>query len=80
MGHHLAWKAALGTTVPVGDPIVSIHHEFSEITQVAQSCDRIDGPNLASMELVARQLQLSEDRYKDKLVCSRPLGVTSSFS
>eukprot|EP00959_Pyramimonas_sp_CCMP1952_P051041 1066327-Pyramimonas_sp.AAC.1 len=42
--------------------------------QVAQSCDQLDGSNLASLELVARQLQLCEERCKDKLVSSRSLG------
>eukprot|EP00959_Pyramimonas_sp_CCMP1952_P061104 1276922-Pyramimonas_sp.AAC.1 len=42
MGRHLAWKAALGSTVPVDDPIVSMRRGFSKIMQVAQSCDQID--------------------------------------
>eukprot|EP00959_Pyramimonas_sp_CCMP1952_P201055 4204825-Pyramimonas_sp.AAC.1 len=43
MVHHLAWKAALGSTVPVDHPIVSMHREFPKIMQVAQSCDQLDG-------------------------------------
>eukprot|EP00959_Pyramimonas_sp_CCMP1952_P153909 3220022-Pyramimonas_sp.AAC.1 len=58
MGHHLAWKATLGPTVPADNPIVSTHREFSKIVQVAHSHDQIDGSNLTSMELVARHLQL----------------------
>ena len=34
-----------------------------------------DGSNLASLELVARQLQLCEERYKDELLSSRGSGA-----
>ncbi|CAK0808748.1 unnamed protein product, partial [Prorocentrum cordatum] len=74
LGHHLAWKAGLGVGVPPDDPIVSVHFEYSKIVQVAQPHDQIDGSNLARLELAARQLQLCEERCKDKLVGSRSPG------
>jgi len=75
LGHHLAWKGALGASVSPDDPIVTMHYEFSKIMQVAQSYDQLDGSNLASLELVARQLQLCEERCKDKLVSARGSGA-----
>ena len=74
MGHHVAWKASLGASVGPDDPIVHMHAEFSKLMQTMCTYDQLDGANLACGELVARQLQLCEEKYKDKILAQRGGG------
>ena len=66
LGHHVQWRSNIKLTVD--DITVSSHLEFSKIFETALCYDQLDVSNLGALELVARQLQLCEERYRDKIL------------
>ena len=70
LGHHVQWRSLI--QLALDDIIVSTHLEFSKIFETALCYDQLEISNLASLELVARQLQLCEERHRDRILGTKP--------
>ena len=68
VGHHIAFRSAC--RLGLDDPIMLLHSEMSKIFQTALCYDQLDASNIASLELICRQIQLCEERLKDVLLGS----------
>lgn len=66
VGHHIAFRSAC--RLGLDDPAMLLHSELSKIFQTALCYDQVDASNLASMELICRQLQLCEEKLKDRIL------------
>ena len=66
LGHHVQWRSLI--RLNLDDIVVSTHLEFSKIYETALCYDQLDVSNLGALELVARQLQLCEERHRDKIL------------
>ena len=64
MGRHTKWKsdAKLGT-----EPGVAEHESACKLLQTLLCYDQLDAGNLAAGELIARQIQMVEEKYKERL-------------
>eukprot|EP00959_Pyramimonas_sp_CCMP1952_P300922 6295691-Pyramimonas_sp.AAC.1 len=65
VGHHVAFRSACH--LGLDDPLMLLHSELSKNLQTAMCYDQVDASNLASMELICRQLQLREEKLKDRI-------------
>ena len=50
--------------------LVMMHHDLCSILETAVCYDQLDMPALASMELLVRQIQIIEERFKDRFMQS----------
>ena len=65
MAHHQRWRSTF--KLQPSDIGVIDHEGACRALQVMASYDQLDMPNVASAELIARRLQLAEERHKDRL-------------
>ena len=65
MGWHHKWKA--DCKLQDSDAGVDAHETYCRVLQTMASYDQLDLGNLAGVELMVRQLQLVEERHKDRL-------------
>ena len=72
MGHHTKWRTEC--KLDLSDPSVVLHEGFSKCIETLICLDKLDGSNLASGELMVRQLQVCEEKHRDKL----QMATTSS--
>ena len=65
LGHHVQWRSNIRRGVD--DITVSNHLEYSKVFETALCYDQLEISNLATLELVARQLQVCEEKHRDLL-------------
>ena len=65
LGRHTKWRA--DCRLQATDPGVIAHEKVCRALQVGLAYDQLNGPNIAMMELLARDLQVQEERYRDRL-------------
>eukprot|EP00973_Karenia_brevis_P016935 2321986-Karenia_brevis.AAC.1 len=58
LGHHAKWRA--DTKLQSSDPNVRQHESWCRVLQLRMCYDQLDVSNLASAELISRQIQLIE--------------------
>ena len=58
------------------EPFVMLHGALCGILETGLCYDQINAPALASFELICRQIQIAEEKYKDKF---SNIGGDSSF-
>jgi hypothetical protein len=79
VGHHQRWRA--NCKLQATDGGVAEHETFCKILQTMLTYDQLDVSNLASAEVIARQIQLIEERYENKLATdSDKAGQNHLFS
>ena len=66
VGHHQRWR--VNCKLQVHDSGVAEHETYCKVLQTMLTYDQLDVSNLASAEVIARQIQLIEERYENKLV------------
>eukprot|EP00959_Pyramimonas_sp_CCMP1952_P389559 8163217-Pyramimonas_sp.AAC.1 len=66
LGHGVQWRSNI--RLSLDDITVSTPFESSEIFESALCYDQLDISNFGALELVARQPQLCEERYRDKIL------------
>ena len=77
LGRHSKFKA--DANLNAGDPGVAMHSSLCKILQAAVTVDQLDVSNLASLELVCRELQMVEERYSDRLRTQNALVEDGDF-
>ena len=78
VGHHQRWR--VNCKLQVTDSGVAEHETYCKVLQTMLTYDQLDVSNLASAEVIARQIQLIEERYENKLVDIDKHGQNHLFS
>jgi len=79
--HSHLWRQACKFSI-TDYPAVE-HMEWSKAWEAAACYDQVDGANLACVELIVRNIQRIEERYKDKVLATwddMPGGVSLQFT
>ena len=66
VGHHQRWR--VNCKLQVHDSGVAEHETYCKVLQTMLTYDQLDFSNLASAEVIARQIRLIEERHENKLV------------
>ena len=78
VGHHQRWR--VNCKLQVHDSGVAEHETYCKVLQTMLTYDQLDVSNLAAAEVIARQIQLIEERYENKLVDVDKHGQNHLFS
>eukprot|EP00973_Karenia_brevis_P021666 2980261-Karenia_brevis.AAC.2 len=65
LAHHQKWRS--DCKLPLGDGGVIQHEAWCRVLYTLLTYDQVDIHNLAGAELVARQIQLLEHKYSDRM-------------
>lgn len=68
LNHHAQWRA--NARLQAQEPGVSEHEQACRTLQVLACFDQLNLYNLAGAEVVARRLQMVEEKYKDRILSS----------
>ena len=66
VGHHQRWR--VNCKLQAHDSGVVEHETYCKVLQTMLTYDQLDFSNLASAEVIARQIRLIEERHENKLV------------
>ena len=71
-GWHTKWRS--DGKLDASSHIVAFHGVCCQMVETMMSFDQVNGPNLATAELLMRQIMLAEERLKDKFGNQAPDG------
>ena len=65
MGRHNRWRA--DCRLQPGDPGVESHEGGGRLLETLACYDQVIAPNIAAAEIAAREVQVAEERHRDKV-------------